>query len=699
MAWSLPLQRSHHARKDAAATQRGRGTPAADPPDRRQLTAAALLLALCALPLLAELDAQVGAFIAGVLALRVAAIRWPGLQPGVLLLGLLTLVGGLNVLDAYRGVAGQAPGTALLLSMVALKLLEARSKRDLRVLLLVLGFVLVVQFLFDDSLWRALLMAALLVASFALLRDLSLPTHPATLTARLREGLGRTGVMVIQALPLALVLFVFFPRLSAPLWDLGLDNAHAITGLKDWLEPGSVKDLVVSGEPVMRVRFDTPPGFPTEQMYWRGPVLWHAEGNRFEPAAPGDFPAAEASVEPLSEPLTYTALLEPSEQRWITALDMPLSAPRGAELTGDLQLLADRPIDDRQLYRLTSARDYRAAQLTLDQEQAATALPADKVTPRMRALVARWSADDPPPETVVQRALEHFNREPFRYSLLAPDMGELAMDAFLFDAQVGFCEHYAAAFTLLMRTAGIPTRIVLGYLGGERNPYSGDYLVRQSEAHAWAEVWLPDQGWTRVDPTAAVAAERVDADGSLSALGANAPARFRVDSASPVGRLIYQLHLAADAFDAAWQSWVVGFSRFKQQRLLANLGLGRFREAGLVALMALTGAGVMLAWGLWLARPSRETDPVAAAYNQFQRRLRRMDSRLARRPDEGPLDHHARLVAARPDLAAGADAVVHAYVRLRYAGADRGADNLRRLRDAVGALRRRRLGVSAAKPR
>lgn len=684
-------------RRTAAPAAGNAGRPAAAPgeaPDIQQLAASTLLLGVCALPLLAALDTQVGAFIAGVLALRVVAIRWPGLQPGMLLLGLLTLVGGLNVLDAYRGVAGQEPGTALLLTMVALKLLEVRTKRDLRVLLLVLGFVLVVQFLFDESLWRALLMVALAVASFALLRDLGLPTHPASLRRRIREGLGSTGVMAVQALPLTLVLFLLFPRLDSPLWDLGLDNPHAVTGLKDWLEPGSITDLVVSGEPVMRVRFDSEPPLATDDMYWRGPVLWHAEGNRFEPAAPGDFPEADVSVEALSSPLSYTALLEPSDQRWITALDMPLSAPRGTALTSDLQLLADRAIDDRELYRLRSAVEYRADGLTLNEELAATALPADKVTPRMRALVARWGADDPPPQTVVQRALEHFNRQPFRYSLLAPDMGERAMDGFLFEEQVGFCEHYAAAFTLLMRIADIPTRIVLGYLGGERNPYSGDFLVRQSEAHAWTEVWLPDQGWTRVDPTAAVAAERVDPDGGIAALGANAPARFRIDDASLLGRAIRNLHLAADAFDAAWQSWVVGFSRFKQQRLLSGLGLGRFRDFGLVALMALAGAGVMLAWGLWLARPAPEQDPVAAAYKQFQRRLRRIDPALAKHPEEGPLDHHARLVAAQPDLAGDADAVVDGYVRLRYAGGDGGDDGLGRLRRAIRDLRVRRRSQS-----
>jgi transglutaminase-like putative cysteine protease len=448
-----------------------------------------------------------------------------------------------------------------------------------------------------------------------------------------------------------------------------------------------VTDLVISGEDVMRVHFDRPPPIIVDRMYWRGPVLWHARGNRFDPARPGDFPHAAVAVEPVSGPLAYTVLLEPSDQRWITALDAPLAAPRGAVLTPDLQVLADRPIEDRRLFRLRSALSYRAAGLSLDEEAAATALPEDKITPRMRELVARWTADDPPAATVVERALAHFNEQPFRYTLLAPEMGELAMDSFLFEAQAGFCEHYAAAFTLLMRIAGIPTRIVLGYLGGERNPYSDDYIIRQSEAHAWTEVWLDDQGWTRVDPTGAVAAERVDPEGEFARLGDRAPARFRVDADSAFGRLVYNLHLAVDAVDTAWRQWVVDFSRFKQQRLLANLGLGPLRDFGLIALMALAGAAVMLGWGLWLARPPVVKDPVVATYAEFQRRLRRIDPALAKRPGEGPVDHHARVVAARPDLAAGASAVVDAYVRLRYADGDLGDDPLQGLRRAVRGLR------------
>jgi hypothetical protein len=213
----------------------------------------------------------------------------------------------------------------------------------------------------------------------------------------------------------------------------------------------------------------------------------------------------------------------------------------------------------------------------------------------------------------------------------------------------------------LMRIAGIPSRIVLGYLGGEFNPLSGDYLIRQSDAHAWTEVWLGDRGWVRVDPTAAVAAERVDANARLAALGAGAPVRFRLGDRPVLARLLYNAHLIADAMDAGWKRWVVGFSRLKQQRLLQSLGLGQFRELGLALGMIIGGAALMLLLSLALGRPPRVQDPVLRQYQRFLRKLQRLG--LGRHAQEGPIDHRDRVVARRPDLRVAVDRIVALYVR------------------------------------
>jgi len=643
-----------------------RSSPEA-PPDRLQLAATTLLLGIGFLPLLLELRMQIGAFIVAVFALRAVAIRWPRLRPGPWFLGLLTVAGGLNVIDAYRGVAGQSPGIALLVTMMALKMLEVHTRRDLRVLLTLFGFLLVVQFLFDDSAARALLLSMLVIVNLALMFDLTLTSGAGAPAARATRA-GRVGLsMTLQALPLALVLFVFFPRLDNPLWDLGIDNQHAVTGLRDWLEPGSVKELVISGEDALRVRFDHKPNVPSDQLYWRGPVLWHTDGRRWMPARHGEFPEVKATVEPDGALLSYTVMLEPTDQHWLIGLDIPIGIPSGARLTSDFQVLSLLPVEDFRVYRMTSALHYRTRGLSLDQEAAALALP-DNITERTRDLVAQWTAEDPAPTALVARALRFFNQEPFRYTLLPPALGDNPMDAFLFELRSGFCEHYAASFALLMRIAGIPSRIVLGYLGGEFNPLSGDYLIRQSDAHAWTEVWLGDRGWVRVDPTAAVAAERVDANARLAALGAGAPVRFRLGDRPVLARLLYNAHLIADAMDAGWKRWVVGFSRLKQQRLLQSLGLGQFRELGLALGMIIGGAALMLLLSLALGRPPRVQDPVLRQYQRFLRKLQRLG--LGRHAQEGPIDHRDRVVARRPDLRVAVDRIVALYVHLRYGGGE-----------------------------
>ncbi|MCF7982879.1 MAG: DUF3488 and transglutaminase-like domain-containing protein [Thiohalocapsa sp.] len=654
--------------------------------ERFQLLGVTILYGLGLAPLISALHGQVGLFIAGLFCLHLAAIRWPRLRPGTFVLALLTIAGGANVLDSYHSVVGQSPGTALLVTMLALKLLEARAPRDLRVLLLLFGFLLVVQFLFNESALLAAYLTALLVVDLALLLDMTIGAGRRTLRERVSVAATLAGRTVLMAAPLALLLFFFFPRLDAPLWDLGLESEQAVSGLKNWLEPGSIEELVVSGEDALRVRFDREPGIPTEAMYWRGPVLWHTDGKRWLPASRYAFPDAAPQIEPTGPDLGYLVAMEPTDQHWLIALDLPTDYPDDAVLTPDFQVLSQKPVDDFRVYRMTSAPSYRTTGLSLDEETAALALP-DNVTPRMRELVGRWTVDDPPAQEVVERALRHFNREPFRYTLLPPKLGENMADSFLFETRSGFCEHYASTFALLMRIAGVPSRIVLGYLGGEYNPLSRDYVVRQSDAHAWTEVWIQERGWVRIDPTAAVAAERVDADSRLSSFGASRPVRFRVGADSGLGRALRGLRMGIDALEAGWKNWVIEFSDRKQQRMLDYLGLAHLRQYGLILLLAIGGSVVMLSWNLFLARPARTADPVQRAYELFSRRLSALG--LGRRAAEGPLDYSNRIVAQRPDLAPHVEAIVRLYLRLRYAGEQDGGEQIR-LQRLVDQFRPRR---------
>lgn len=637
-------------------------------PDAWQLGYATLLLGLGVAPLLMQLKLQVALAVVGLLLITAATVRWPNLQPTRWMLFALTLLGGLNVVDAYQSVVGQSAGSAFLLTMVALKRLETRTRRDLRVFVVAFGFLLVVQFLFGESPWLAAWMVLMLVGAVTLLADLDVAERPGQRLAQWRRA-GRLALLLTtQAVPLALVLFVFFPRLDAPLWELRLGDETAVTGLKDWLEPGSIGELVVSGEDAFRVRFDAPPPLSVDEMYWRGPVLWQTTGRRWlplpdNPLHPSRQPEAMPVRALLGEPIGYRVVLEPTDQRWLFALELPTTLPKQSRLTTDFQLLAAKPVSDLRLYRVSSVTDYRLSKLSPAHRRASLQLPP-AITTRMRELVDGWRAKADSPAEVVRRALTYFNQAPFRYTLLPPTLGSNPADEFLFETKAGFCEHYASSFVLLMRLAEIPSRIVLGYLGGEYNPLSGDYLVRQSDAHAWAEVWLDDRGWTRIDPTAAIAAERVERDPRLSALGSSAPVRFRVDEASALGRLVRGARFLAGAFDANWKNWVVGFSSRDQQRLLDRLGLGPLQEYGLAMLMAVGSSAVLLGWWISLTRRRGEQDPIQRCWRRFGRRLARIG--LAPGHHEGPLNYRKRVLHRRPDLATPVNEIVEIYLRLRF---------------------------------
>ncbi|MBK1699408.1 hypothetical protein CKO22_00330 [Thiococcus pfennigii] len=625
-----------------------------------QVGAVTALLALAYLPLAQWLALQVSLFVAAALALRIAALRWPVLAPGRWLLLPLTAAGLLNVLSAYATVSGRAAGTALLATMLVLKLLEIRGRRDVRLLAILFGFLLASQFLFDQSPLLVVYLLVLLVADLALMADLTARARPRPLAGALRAA----GRLFLLSLPLAIALFVLFPRLDNPLWSLGNDEQIGVTGLSDQLEPGSISELVLSGEPAFRVWFDGPPP-PAEQLYWRGPVLWRMDGRRWAPrpdeAAGTGAPLAEADGR-----LGYQIVMEPSDQRWLLALDLPVEIPDGARLTDDYQVLAKERLTTSERYRMVSATRYRTTAPDPVTAAAGLELPPN-VTPRMRALVADWTRDGADAAQVVARALAHFNREPFYYTLAPPLLGGNPTDEFLFETRRGFCEHYASALAVLLRIADIPTRVVLGYHGAELNPLGDYYIVRQSDAHAWVEAWLPGEGWRRIDPTAAIAAERIERSPELSGLGARAPLRFGSEELDRIARLAHGLRLVADALEAGWQNWVLDFSNADQLALLSAIGLGYLSNYGLAVAMVLVGATVLGVTILYLAR-GRPRDPLEVLFERFAARLARVG--LRRRPREGPRDFGQRVAARRPDLRPQIEPFLGLYLRLRYGRAD-----------------------------
>ena len=655
------------------------GAPPAGHLDGLRIAAATLLLAAACLPLMRHLSPQVSAFVGVILLLRLAAVRWPALTPRRWMLLPLTLAGLAIAFDAYFSLVGRDAGTALLVVMLSLKTLELRAPRDLRALAVLFGFLLVSHFLFDQSAWLALYLSALLIADVAIMADLTARPEGRPLVRSLRVA----GTLTLQALPLALVLFLLFPRLSAPLWNLGDPQQRSVTGMSDSMEPGSVAELVISGEPAFRARFDGPAP-PQDRLYWRGLVLWDFDGGRWTRAPRGAMPEARPWLAEAGGQVGYEVVLEQTNQPWLYALDMPLAAPGTASLDGDFQLTAAQRVTKATRYRMVSATAYNTGPLDLDRETAGLQLPGN-ITPRMRDLVAGWQAGGGP-QQVIDRALAHIRGSDFYYTLLPPPLGDNPADQFLFETRRGFCEHYAGAFALLMRIAGIPARIVVGYQGAELAPWGNWYLVTQAEAHAWVEVWLQGQGWVRVDPTAAIAPQRVERGGLLDRLGAGTPLRFQLDETGILVRAVHRMRLLAAAAGVAWQDWVLDFSLARQERLLAAVGLGHLRQYGLALAMVVVATVVLGLLTLALVRGADRREPLERLYQQFCDGLARIG--LPRGPSEGPLDYARRVVAARPDLREGIEAFMARYLPARYREA--GAADLTAIKTELRRLRPRR---------
>jgi len=580
------------------------------------------------------------------------------------------------VLASYRTLNGIEAGTSFLVLMAGVKLLETRSSRDLTVMIFICYFLLYAALLRDQQL-RQLpwLLAGVLLATGALMR-----VHAGTVGDSLREVLRRTAVLMLQAAPLALALFLLFPRLPGPFWGIAAGES-ARTGLNDEMTPGDISDLSVSGEPAFRVRFLGPVP-PPAQRYWRGPVLHEFDGRSWRRTRGQAFPQQE--IVAVGEPVEYQVTLEPHDRDWILALDLATQWPqREAYRSFDFQLLALRPLTELTTYRLGSYTRYRAG-LALPESvrRKDLQLPQEgnpRATVLGRQLAARHSQD---PQAIADAMLRMFREQPYVYTLEPPKLADNAVDEFLFDTRKGFCEHYASAFTFVMRAAGIPARVVLGYQGGELNPIGGYMLVRQSDAHAWSEIWIEARGWVRMDPTAAVAPERIER-GLIGSVGANEPVPGRLRQQSEVW---FQVSLAWDAANDLWNERIVRFSAAGQMELLERLGVEDpdWRALGLAMTASLAAFFVSLsAYLAWKYREPPKDWP-ARLHAVVARRLRRRG--VEHDPTEGPVAFLDRAVGACPDLAAEIVAIRDVYAALRYGPLPTETD-LRRLKFLVNRLR------------
>ncbi len=546
---------------------------------------------------------------------------------------------------------GRNGGVPLLLLLLFVKLLESDGERHQRFALLLSYFVALSVFLYDQSLPIAVYLLAVAWLTTAALAQLQ-----PLVGVDLRVHLLTAGRLLIAGAPLALALFLFFPRLQAPLWLLPSGEQAARSGLSDSMQPGDFSRLILSGEIAFRASFDGPPP-DAATLYWRGPILSRFDGRTWRTMA--DQGELRAAAEGLGAPIRYTLTVEPHDRVWLFSLGLPASLPAGTRLLAGMQLTSQQPLTQRRRYVLTSHPRYRLG-ATEQELGEALALPPG-YNPNARALAAQWRRESADPRRLLEQGLALFRRD-FAYTLNPPPLGVHSVDEFLFTTRRGFCEHYASAFVFLMRAAGVPARVVTGYLGGEVNPVDGHVVVRQSDAHAWAEVWLADAGWVQVDPTASVAPTRVERGLTAALPAVEVPAAL----AGLHRPWFREIRHAWEALNNGWNQWVLGYNLERQLRLLSSLSPHLAGRAWQITVAALLAGLALMAWIAWRGGKGRTRDEAARLYARCTARLARLG--LTRGATEGPQAFARRVAVARPDLAQAVTEISRLYERARYAG-------------------------------
>jgi len=584
----------------------------------------------------------------------------------------LSLACFLGVLASYESVSGVGPGSALLAVMAALKLLETKERRDQFVLLFISIFLIMSSLLREQFIWSLpyLVLGVLITMTAWLRMSASRPTG-------LRQSFATGGRLILYAAPLALAMWIFFPRIATPFWAVPIDTSAATSGLSDRMSPGDISSLSLSNAVAFRVNFDDDAPPPRLQ-YWRGLVLHRFNGRTWSGGEPNFDYRALDDIQISGEPVNYQVTMEPTRQHWIFALDVPVQWSLQKTFMGSQQQLSrEQPVDQRLSYEVVSHTSYRTdPDLAQFRRGWYTRLPenSNPKTMRLAQEMRSVAGDD---EMFIADVMRMFNQQEFYYSLEPPPLGSNPVDRFLFNTREGFCEHFASAFAVMMRAVGIPSRIVLGYQGGEMNPLGNYLIVRQADAHAWTEVWLPGRGWQRVDPTSAVAPERIEA----GIAGARYGGIGEIWGLSAPSALLHQLTLTWDALNASWNEWVLGYGPELQGRFMEWLGVQNPDWQKMMLTMLVVVALLIGAISVLLMRRYRPPpkDPAAVLYERFNRK-----AKLLRHRGEPPLTYVTRLTAENAALTGDAALITDHYLNARYGPPD--VHSLQHLKAAVASF-------------
>ncbi|MBF0421921.1 MAG: DUF3488 domain-containing transglutaminase family protein [Magnetococcales bacterium] len=549
----------------------------------------------------------------------------------------LMLIGLVIIIQHHGPPLASEPAIAFLVTLAWIKLLEVRQTRDVEVMVLLGFFLLATSFFHSQSLPLALY--AITITPL-LVWTLILNSSP---KLSLSTGGRRAGILLLQSLPLAGLMFLLLPRFSVPLWILPTRTEVAKTGLGPSMTPGSISRLIVSNRVAFRVKFLSPAPKPA-QMYWRGPVLWQLSGETWR-ALDIPLPGPPPTSKPMGMRWVQEVTMEPSALPLLFALETPDDAPSAGRLNRDGQIMAINPNHAPRRYTVVSHAEHFSQEPPLKHERRlALSLPPSG-NPRARALASGWHRNSTSAEEIVQAALNYFAVHSFTYSLTPPPLGKDAIDGFLFLSRRGFCEHFAGALTFLLRASGIMARVVTGYQGGTFNPLGDHLTVRDADAHAWVEAWLPQRGWVRLDPTSFIAPTRVEQ-------GIHAVIDGQLDAFSLMPTTVTSLRLGRNAWDLIeyeWNRLVIGFNPDKQRAFWSTFGLVRPETWELLLVMMGSVMVFPFVWTL-VARIrsafATDDDPYRRLYAQFCRKLARAG--VPRHPWEAPLTYGRRAATLLP---------------------------------------------------
>ena len=615
-------------------------------------------------------------------------------------LGVWLALGSGATLLTYHSLFGRNAGVTFIVLLLCLKTMELRNRRDAYTVFFLGFFTLLCNFLFSQTLLSAAGMLLSVVGLLALLVNTHMPAGRPTLAHVVRIA----SWMVLLGTPLMLALFLLFPRV-APLWGVPSESGQGRSGLSNDMQVGNIATLALDSSVAMRIQFDGSTPEPKE-MYFRGPVLTHFDGRNWTSAGANILPTPTSAIEVSGDPVRYQVILQPNQMPSLLVMEATVMPPElsgyRSLLRGDLQWRLNQPVTSIIRYRATSYPHYRyGLQPTANELQDALALPPGR-NPR----TVQWARDllqDPrylkaspvsagqvDQHALVLAALTQLRTGGYRYTLTPGIYGDDTADEFWFERKEGFCEHIASAFVVLMRALHIPARVVTGYQGGERNPVDGGWTIRQSDAHAWTEIWQDGQGWTRVDPTAVLAPQR-----TLSLVRLQAPQNIFSQAMEVVSPgLLGNGRSAWEAVNTRWNQWVLNYTQGTQLDLLRHAGYQAPDWHDLLQLLVGTMAFISLVTVAWIRWSQPRQDPWLKLLARAQKRLAQAGLAVQQPATPRALALQLQSVRSQQALVVQANMTeliewLDAMERWRYASSSTNSANGTQSATTLGTLRRK----------